>query len=342
MADIVISHEFNTGRKTPVVLEEVKQGTQELGYEDYKKSLEKQGYRFVGNHSAVKVCEWTAKAIAGKGTCYKHKFYGIESHRCAQVSVSVNFCDKDCVYCWRGRNNTPYSKIDDPLEVMNKIQTVQDKLLSGFGGDTCKTKESWKYLESKEVKHFALSLTGETLSYPRLNEFIKEIKKRKKTSFVVTHGGFPEVMERLEPPTQLYLSIDAPTEELFNKIDRPISNVGWQKLLKSLDVLKKMKERTRTVLRLTAVRGMNMENAEGYAELIKRADPHFLEIKAFMLVGASRERLTLGNMPLHSEVKAFAEEIGKYCGYKIRDESEPSRVVLLMKEDSPERFLKFD
>ena len=344
MADLVIesiSH-FDLGRKAPVQLEEVKEGELNLAYPEYKKSLEKQGYRFVGEHSAVKICEWTAKSISGKGSCYKQKFYGIQSHRCAQVSVSVNFCDKDCVYCWRSRNNTPYTKIDDPVSVLKNIQAKQDKLLSGFGGNTCKTTEAWKYLESKEIKHYALSLTGETLSYPRLNEFIQEIKKRGKTSFVVTHGGFPEVMERMEAPTQLYLSIDAPTEELFNKVDRPISNLGWKKLLKSLDVLKNLKSKTRTVLRLTVVKGINMFNPEGYAELVKRGDPTFLEVKAFMLIGAARDRMTLGNMPLHNEVHSFAEEVGKYSGYKIIDEAENSRVVLMMKEDSSERFLKFE
>ncbi len=342
MADIVIqsSSDFDTGKKAPVDLNEIKEGTLELSYEEYKKKLVKEGYRFVGAHSAVKTCEWTAKSIADRGTCYKQKFYGIESHRCAQVSVSVNFCDKDCVYCWRSRNNTPYTKVDEPTELLENIQVAQDKLLSGFGGNTCKTTQSWKYLESKEIKHYALSLTGETLSYPKLNDFLKEIKKRNKTSFVVTHGGFPEVMERMEPPTQLYLSIDAPNEELFNKVDRPISKLGWQKLLKSLDVLKSLKDKTRTVLRLTVVKNVNMIDPQGYAELIKRADPEYLEIKSFMLIGASRERMTLGNMPLHEELKAFSQEIGKYCDYKIIDEAPNSRVILMMKQDSAKRFLK--
>jgi tRNA wybutosine-synthesizing protein 1 len=72
-----------------------------------------------------------------------------------------------------------------------------------------------------------------------------------------------------------------------------------------------------------------MEQPEEYAKLIKKADPDFVEVKAYMCVGSSRERLTMENMPLFDEVKSFAEKIGDACGKEIVNESEISRVVLL-------------
>jgi tRNA wybutosine-synthesizing protein 1 len=72
-----------------------------------------------------------------------------------------------------------------------------------------------------------------------------------------------------------------------------------------------------------------MEDPEGYARLIKKANPDFVEVKAYMCVGSSRERLTLDNMPTFDEVKSFAKQIGDYCGKEIVNESEISRVVLL-------------
>ena len=72
-----------------------------------------------------------------------------------------------------------------------------------------------------------------------------------------------------------------------------------------------------------------MENPEEYAKLIKKADPDYVEVKAYMCVGSSRDRLTLDNMPTFDEVKKFAKEIGDECGKKIVNESEISRVVLL-------------
>ena len=40
-----------------------------------KKDLEKQGYRIVGSHSAVKVCLWCKKAIKNEDSCYKQTCY---------------------------------------------------------------------------------------------------------------------------------------------------------------------------------------------------------------------------------------------------------------------------
>ncbi len=60
-----------------------------------------------------------------------------------------------------------------------------------------------------------------------------------------------------------------------------------------------------------------------------------------MFVGASKERLSIENMPLHLEVKAFAKEIEKYSEYCIVDEQKASRVVLMTKHDSAQRFIDF-
>jgi tRNA wybutosine-synthesizing protein 1 len=72
-----------------------------------------------------------------------------------------------------------------------------------------------------------------------------------------------------------------------------------------------------------------MENPEEYARLIKKADPDYVEVKAYMYVGSSRERLTMDNMPTFDEVKDFARKIGDACGKELVNESEISRVVLL-------------
>jgi len=80
-----------------------------------------EGYRIVGNHSAVKVCEYTKKAIRGKDVCYKNTFYGIESWRCIQMSPTF-YCNHRCVFCWR---DIDYSwprwqgPVDDPKEIVD-------------------------------------------------------------------------------------------------------------------------------------------------------------------------------------------------------------------------------
>jgi len=106
--------------------------------------------------------------------------------------------------------------------------------------------------------------------------------------------------------------------------------------------LPKIREKSRTVLRFTLIKGLNMVYPEQWADIIKLSQPMFVEVKAYMWVGMSRERLEQSNMPLHDEVKDFASEIAKYADYKVIDEHEPSRVVLLMKEDFEGRVMKFE
>lgn len=301
--------------------------------------LEKQQYEFCGSHSAIKICGWTKKSLRDEGVCYKEKFYGLKCHRCVQMSVAVNFCDMNCKYCWRERHNFPFKEIDEPKDIIANALKAHKNKLSGFGG-TEKT-DLKKLKESETPLHFAISLTGEMLYYPKLSEFIQELKKQNLTSFLVTNGQLPDTLNKIEMPTQLYISLDAPDETLHKKLCRPDNKDSWERLMKSLDVMKERKSETRTSLRITIIKNVNDKDPEGYANLIKRADPLFVEVKAYMFVGASQENFELENMPRHPEVKEFAKEICKHSNYKIIDEHEPSRVLLLMKEDMPDRIMKF-
>jgi len=312
---------------------------------DVKLMLKKQGYEVVGNHTRVKTCHWTKNDLRGEGGCYKNKFYGINSHQCIQMTPTFT-CNNACVFCWRDLryHTAPVMQdgIDEPSEIVEGTIEAQKKLLSGFGGNENTSKD--KFERAMMPQHVAISLDGEPTLYPRLTELIKEYKKKNFSTFVVSNGLLPERIEKLleEPPTQLYISVDAPNEELFNIIDRPIIKNAWQGLIKTLSMMSKLRERMRTVLRFTLIKGMNMVHAEQWAEIIKLSSPMFVEVKAYMWVGMSRERLEQANMPSHEEVKEFTLEIAKYSDYKLIDEHEPSRVVLLMKEDFEGRVMKFE
>ncbi|TPX53754.1 hypothetical protein PhCBS80983_g06184 [Powellomyces hirtus] len=67
-----------------------KRVTKEMVTPMLRKSLEKQGYKIVGTHSGVKICRWTKAMLRGRGGCYKHTFYGIESHRCMGKQSLLN------------------------------------------------------------------------------------------------------------------------------------------------------------------------------------------------------------------------------------------------------------
>ena len=98
--------------------------------------------------------------------------------------------------------------------------------------------------------------------------------------------------------------------------------------MQTLELLPNLK--TNRVMRITLIKDLNMNRPEKWAELIEKAKPNFVEVKAYMNIGASINRLPFEAMPSHEEVKSFAEEIEKHCSYKIKDDSPPSRVVLMV------------
>jgi tRNA wybutosine-synthesizing protein 1 len=301
-----------------------------LTIHDYK-DLEKKGYRFVGRntHSAAKICHWTKKSIVNEGVCYKEKFYGIESHRCLQMSPSISFCHHKCLFCWRDISITQTEwndEYDEPADIIDGCIEAQRNLLCGFFGNP--QSDPKKLIECKDPNNAAISLAGEPMLYPLIEDMIAEFKRRDFTTFLVSNGLSPSRLSDLEvEPTQLYLSLDAPTPEIYKGLCDPQIKNGWDKLNESLDMLESFN--SRTVIRMTCVKDYNMTHPEEYARIIEKSNPDFVEIKAYMFVGNSRNRLKFNNMPRNQDIHDFASSIAELCNRKIVNESRESRVVLL-------------
>ncbi|MCL2687377.1 MAG: 4-demethylwyosine synthase TYW1 [Methanobrevibacter sp.] len=298
---------------------------------DEQKKLEYSGYRFVGKfgHAAAKICHWTKKSLLNEGVCYKEKFYGIESHRCLQMSPAVPFCHQKCSFCWRDLSLTKtdwVGEYDDPKTIIQEAVAAQNQLLCGFFGNDNADKK--KLEESKQPNNAAISLAGEPMLYPDIDDLIAEFTKQDFTTFLVSNGLLYEKLANLKnEPSQLYLSLDAPNKKIYNGLCNPQINDGWESINKSLEILNSFD--SRTCIRTTLVKHKNILEAENYANLIDLANPDYIELKAYMCVGYSRERLTLDNMPSFQEVIDFAGKIADLTGRKITNDSEISRVVLL-------------
>ncbi len=304
---------------------------------EMERILRKQGYAIVGKHSAVKLCHWLRESLLHNRPCYKQSFYGIRTHRCLQMTPAVNNCTQNCLFCWRfqGFSEVYMKEVDDPEFIVEESIRQQRRLITGYKGDP--RVEKWKWEEAMEPRHVAISLTGEPTLYPRLGELIEEYHKRGFTTFLVTNGTMPEVLENLDPlPTQLYVTVAAPNEEIYKKLLVPLIRNGWDRLKRTLELLPSLD--TRKVIRHTLVKGWNMDYVKEYAKLDLLAEPDFIEPKAYVFVGYSRERLSIENMPRHEEIVTFANSLAEETGYRYEDEREDSRVVLLMREGA-RRFL---
>lgn len=308
--------------------------------------LKKQHYAIAGKHSAIQICRWTKKDLLNDGACYKSKFYGIKSYGCCEMSPSAVWCDNKCLHCWRAIENTQGNKIpsdtDSPNKIIEECVKGRKKLLTGFKGNSKVNMKKFK--DAQKPSHFAISLIGEPTIYPHIGEFISELKKMRKTTFLVTNGLHPEVLKKLlaknQLPTQLYLSLNSPNEEEYKKWHNSKIRDSWKKFNKTLSLFKKLKNKTRTVIRITLVRDLNMkkEMIGDYAKLIKKAGPLFVELKGYMNVGFSRKRLKYTDMPTFKEIEIYAEALAKDCGMVVLGKHEFSRVVLIGKSNNRKKM----
>ena len=80
---------------------------------------------------------------------------------------------------------------------------------------------------------------------------------------------------------------------------------------------------------------LNLKHPELYAKLVRKANPTYIEPKAYMHVGFSRLRLGYNNTPTHPEIRDFAAQLATEMSYNILDEAPESRVVLLSRLEKP-------
>ncbi len=329
-----------------------------------KKELEKKSYAVVGNSSGVQICNWTKNSLKGEGVCWKEKFYGIKSHRCCQFSPSLMWCENKCLHCWRPIElnlGDKIDKIDDPIEILNKIVEARKKLLTGFGGLDKVSKKKWK--EAEEPALYSFSLSGEPTLYPRLDEMISEIRRRKAISFIVTNGQNPEMILKLAKskalPTQLTLSTNAPNKELFDKWHSSCKKDAWERFNQTLKIIKTLKGKCRRCIRLTLVRkglrgnpslnnvtNMTEELVPQYVNMIITSQPDFIHVKGYTSIGYARQRMGHDKMPWFYEVKDYAKKILAELrakddkNWKLLTEDERSCVVVIGKNKKDMKIKK--
>ncbi|MFM8658811.1 MAG: 4-demethylwyosine synthase TYW1 [Candidatus Nitrosotenuis sp.] len=296
----------------------------------------------ISDHSTVELCHWTKKSFKGEESCYKHKFYGISTHQCMEFSPAGMYCENRCVYCWRPMEfydslEMNPENVAEPEDIVINLMEERKKLIMGFYGDP---KAITKKLdESLLPAHYAISLSGEPTMYPKLPELIRYLKTlpATKSIFLVTNGQEPQMLKRLQDedalPTQIYLSTNAADYDSFMKINKPRYDDSWERWNQSLELLQNLD--TRTVLRMTMIRNHNDSESmiPAFADMIRRANAHFIEIKSYMHIGRSTNRLSYSDTLEFDEISRFASQLAQKSQiYSVSNESAISRIVLLQNQ----------
>jgi tRNA wybutosine-synthesizing protein 1 len=259
------------------------------------------------------------------------------------MSPTLFYCTQQCLFCWRAQNGDLQISWDemklpqwDPPELIAEgILKAQERILTGYKAHPRLIVE--KFRQAYRPRHVAISLTGEPTLYEPLGELIRTLHSKGLTTFLVSNGTLPQKLATLgQEPTQMYVSVCAPNKDTYRRVCRPQVPEAWEKLNQTLDLLPSF--RCPTVIRSTLVRDHNMGDVEGYARLVAKAEPTYVEAKAYMHVGFSGLRLGFDAMPSHEEVREFALRLAEKTGYQVLDEAPDSRVVLLSKREHPIRF----
>jgi tRNA wybutosine-synthesizing protein 1 len=290
-------------------------------------ALRRQGYQFFSKttSAALKPCMWCKSALGGGDMCYKHQFYGIESHRCVQLTPTLS-CNQRCLFCWRSfEHNMADAEECSPETILAGIHKLQKRALAGYNAvlENTVTDERWR--EALDPRHVAISLSGEPTLYHKLPELIDLFNKTGYTTFLVSNGTNPGILKRCSP-YQIYVSLDAPDRETYHAVCRPLGDY-WELVQESLNMLGHGGRRS--AVRITLVRGLNDFAPERYAATLQDSGARFVEVKGYMFLGHSRNRLKRENMPEHEAVRSFAEKLAVASDYRIKDENRLSRVVCL-------------
>lgn len=299
----------------------------------------------VSGHSTVELCHWTKKSFKHEGDCYKHKFYGISTHRCMEFSPAGMHCENRCVYCWRPMEFYESMEMDprqvaEPEVILTELMAERKRLINGYYGDS--RNDMQRLDESLLPSHYAISLSGEPTMYPKLPEMIRYLNSldTTKSVFLVTNGQEPDMIQKLQDedalPTQLYLSTNAADYDSYIRINRPRYDDSWERWNRTLGMLQHLD--TRTVLRITLIRGYNdsKDMIPGFAEMFSRSSPHFVEIKSYMHIGRSTNRLEHSDMLEMEEVREFSSEITRQSDmFSVMDESSVSRISVLQNNERP-------
>lgn len=233
---------------------------------------------------------------------------------------------------WRHHTN-PVGKewrwqVDNPEMILENGIANHRKMINEMRGVPGVLPE--RLTEANTVRHCALSLVGEPIMYPHINQFVKLLHEENISSFLVTNAQFPDRIRDMDPVCQLYVSIDASTQESLKAVDRPLFPDFWERFIGSLEALKGKLQRT--VYRMTLVKTFNMKEVVEYAKLVRIARPTFIEIKGMTFCGKNNASgITLRDVPLHQEVKAFGEQLCQYLDgtYQLACEHAHSCCILI-------------
>lgn len=229
----------------------------------------------------------------------KHIYGPVESRRIG-LSLGLTLtphktCNFNCIYCQLGRAQNIAFERKEYLAVSE----ILDELNSWLINNSQKT---------KELAYITLSGSGEPTLNSKIAQLIAGIKKISAVPVaVITNSsllGIPQVRDSLLDADLIVPSLDAASEEVFRRIDRPYPEIKLGQVIQGLEDLRR-EFRGKIWLEVMLVKGINddLRHIRKLKEVIDRIRPDKVQI----------------NLPVRSTAEPGILAPGKSKLAKIKD-----------------------
>ena len=142
--------------------------------------------------------------------------------------VPLKICNWNCVYCQLGRSKPLVNERREYFPAEDILKDVKQALASH---------------DPEDIDWVTFVGSGETTLYSRLGWLLEEVKTLTQHPIaVITNGSLlykPEIREELALADAVLPSLDAGTEELYRRVNRPAAELSFESLLDGLIAFRK-------------------------------------------------------------------------------------------------------
>jgi len=232
--------------------------------------------------------------------------YGPVKSRRLGVSLGISLtpyktCDFDCIYCQLGKTTNLTAERKEYIEV--------NRIIGEF--------KTWLENNNEAAQglgYITLSGSGEPTLNSGFGELISEIKKIAPLKVaVLTNASLlsdPDIRRQLWQADLIVPSLDAVTQELFVKVDRPLAGIKIEDVINGLVALRK-EFRGKIWLEVMLIKGINddIRHIRKLKEVIERINPDKIQLNSPVRTTADAGVLPVAKTKLRKIKEILGEKV---------------------------------
>ncbi|MGB3479053.1 MAG: radical SAM protein [bacterium] len=241
--------------------------------------------------------------------------------------IPFKYCSFDCIYCQLGKttNKTIARKeYFPPQKILKDVKAIIKK--------------------SGNIDYLTFSGSGEPTLHSGIGYLIGELKKITKIPVAVLTNSsllfMPDVQEELSNADVVLPTLCGTTQEIFNKINRPIPDINIQKVIRGLIDFRQL-YKGRIWLEIMLIKGLNDEqlNLDKLRMVVEKIAPDRIHLNTVVRPPSEKYALPLSIDELQRIEKIFGDNAEIIASFKANRESayliDTEKIILDMMQRRP-------